>query len=137
MDVSAQMGCDLKKLRIVAVLAACAMAAQADSFYLTVAGLGGEPEFDQRFTEWAKSLDKIQHAEAGAKVDTLSGAEATKANIEAKLRALAQTKPDDQFVLTLIGHGTFDDREYKLALPGPDLSATELSGCWIRFRLGN
>ena len=59
-------------------------------------------------------------------MDTLSGADATKANLEAKLRALASTKPTDQVVITLIGHGTFDDREYKLALPGPDISATDL-----------
>jgi len=109
------------------MLVALAMAARADSYFLTVAGLGGEPDLDQRFTDWAKSLDKILRNEPGAKVDTLSGADATKANLEAKLRALASTKPDDQLVLTLIGHGTFDDREYKLALPGPDISATELS----------
>lgn len=101
--------------------------AQADSYFVTVAGLGGEPDFETRFSDWAKDLDKIYRAEPGAKVETLSGADATKANVEAKLRALASTKPDDQVVITLIGHGTFDDREYKLALPGPDISATELS----------
>lgn len=129
MDGAAQVGCDLKKLLMLAGLSMTALstAARADSYFLTVAGLGGEPEFDQRFTEYAKSLDKILRSEAGAKVDTLFGADATKANLEAKLRALAQTKPDDQLVLMLIGHGTFDEREYKLALPGPDISATELS----------
>ena len=117
----------MKKLWILAALAAFSVGARGDSYFLTVAGLGGEPDLDSRFTDWAKSLDKILRTEAGAKVDTLYGADATKANVEAKLRALAQTKPDDQFVLMLIGHGTFDDREYKLALPGPDISATELS----------
>jgi len=104
-----------------------AIMARADSYFVTVAGLGGEPDFETRFSDWAKDLDKIYRAEPGAKVETLSGADATKANVEAKLRALTTTKPDDQVVITLIGHGTFDDREYKLALPGPDLSATELS----------
>ncbi len=27
----------------------------------------------------------------------------------------------------LIGHGTFDDREYKFALPGPDISAADVA----------
>jgi hypothetical protein len=107
-------------------LAALAMSAHAESYFLTVAGLGGESEFESRFTDWASSLDKIYRADPSAKVDTLSGAQATKANVEAKLRALTATKPDDQVVITLIGHGTFDDREYKLALPGPDISATDL-----------
>lgn len=119
-------GCHLKKSLLIGLLTVFATAAHADSYFVTVAGLGGEPEFEQRFEDWAKSLDKIYRSDPSAKVDTLSGAQATKANIEAKLRALASTKPDDQVIVTLIGHGTFDDREYKLALPGPDLSATEL-----------
>lgn len=117
----------MKKVWIAAALAALSTGARADSYFLTVAGLGGEPDFETRFSDWAKELDKIYHSEPGAKVDTLSGADATKANVEAKLRALASTKPDDQLVVTLIGHGTWDDREYKLALPGPDISATDLS----------
>lgn len=119
-------GGNLKTSVVLGLLATVAMTARADSYFLTVAGLGGEPEFESRFEDWAKQLDMIYRSDPGAKVDTLSAAQATKANVEAKLRALASTKPDDQVVVTLIGHGTFDDREYKLALPGPDLSATEL-----------
>src|SRR4029077_3988201 len=58
----------------------------------------------------------------------LSGKEATKANVEAKLRALSTTKADDSFVLVLIGHGTFDELNYKFNLPVPDISASELAG---------
>ena len=65
------------------------MSLRADSYFLTVAGLGGEDQYDQRFTGWASDLNKLLKAEPGAKVDTLSGKDATKANIEAKLRALA------------------------------------------------
>ncbi len=90
-DGAAQVGCDLKKLLTLAGVCVDAggVTARADSYFLTVAGLGGEPDFDQRFTDWAKSLDQILHNEPGAKVDTLYGADATKANVEAKLRALA------------------------------------------------
>jgi hypothetical protein len=131
MDGAAQVGCNLKTFLMAAVafvsISGLAMTARAESYFVTVAGLGGEPDLDQRFTEWAKSLDQILHNEPGAKVETLFGADATKANVESKLHALTSTKPDDELVLMLIGHGTFDDREYKLALPGPDISATELS----------
>ena len=104
-----------------------AVSLRADSYFLTVAGLGGEDQYEQRFTGWASDLNKLLKAEPGAKVDTLSGKDATKANIEAKLRALSTTKADDSFVLVLIGHGTFDDLDYKFNLPGPDISATELA----------
>ncbi len=116
----------MKKLLL---LAMAAVSLRADSYFLTVAGLGGEDQYDQRFTGWASDLTKLLKAEPGAKVDTLSGKDATKANIEAKLRAIAtQAKADDTFVLVLIGHGTFDDIDYKFNLPGPDISGTELAG---------
>jgi hypothetical protein len=101
--------------------------AQAETFYLTVAGLGGEQEYEQRFDGWAKELDKILKSEPNSKVETLSGPQATKANLQAKLAAIAQqSKPDDAFVLFLIGHGSFDESDYKFNIPGPDVSATEL-----------
>ena len=104
-------------------------AARADSYYLNVAGLGGEDQYEQRFSGWASDLAKLLKNEPGAKVDTLSGKDATKANIEVKLRAIAQqSKPDDTFVLMLMGHGTYDDLDYKFNIPGPDISATELAG---------
>ena len=110
------------------LLLAAGGALRADTFYLTVAGLGGEQEYEQRFTGWASELDKIFKSEPGAKVATISGAQATRANIQARLAEIAkQTKPDDHFVLLLIGHGTFDEADYKFNVPGPDLTAAELA----------
>lgn len=129
MDVPAEVGCDLRPAVLFAfALVQTAFIAKADTYFLTVAGLGGEQEYEQRFSGWAKDLDKVLRSEPGAKVDTLFGADATKMNVEAKMRAIAsQAKADDEFVLFLIGHGTFDEREYKFSLPGPDISATELA----------
>src|ERR1700731_730047 len=91
------------------------------------AGLGGEPEYEQRFSGWAKDLDKIARAEPNSKVDTLMGPDATKANLEAKLRKIAtDSKAGDSLVLMLIGHGSYDDANYKFNIPGPDISATDL-----------
>ena len=114
-------------MKYLVLLAAAALSLRADSYFLTVAGLGGEDQYEQRFTGWASDLTKLLKAEPGAKVDTLSGKDATKANIEVKLRALASTKADDSFVLVLIGHGTFDDLDYKFNIPGADISASELA----------
>jgi hypothetical protein len=103
-------------------------ALRADTYYLTIAGLGGEQEYEQRFTGWASELDKIFKSEPASKVITISGAQATRANIQARLAEIAkQTKPDDRLVLLLIGHGTFDESDYKFNVPGPDLTAAELA----------
>ncbi len=110
-------------------LIAAAAALRADTFYFTIAGLGGEPEYEQRFSGWAKDLDKLLHeVEPHAKIKTLYGAEATRANVEAYLREIAkEAKPDDSVVLMLIGHGTADEFDYKFNLPGPDLPASQLA----------
>jgi len=104
-------------------------ALRAETFYLTVAGLGGEPEYDQRFTGWAKDLDKLlKTAEPGAKVETLIGTSATKTQVEEKLRDFAKlSKPDDSVIVMMIGHGSYDESDYKFNLPGPDLTGTELA----------
>ena len=100
----------MKRLSYVALLLAAAGVARAETFYLTIAGLGGEAEYEQRFTAWAADLDKILKSEPSSQVITLSGPQATRANIEAKLGDLAkQTKADDHLVLLLIGHGSFDE----------------------------
>ena len=101
----------------------------AGTFYLTIAGLGGEPEYEQRFAGWAKDLDKLlKAAEPTAKVETLVGTSAVKTAVEAKLKEFAQqAKPDDSIVVMLIGHGSFDESDYKFNLPGPDMTGTELA----------
>jgi hypothetical protein len=100
------------------------------TYFLTVAGLGGEPDYEQRFQMLATDADKMLRDQPGADkvVDTLKGADATRAKLEAALgKIAAQAKPADAFILMMIGHGTFDGSEYKFNLPGPDISAPELA----------
>jgi hypothetical protein len=106
--------------------------ARAAVYYVTVAGLVGEPDYDQRFTTAAKDLDKLLKAPAaggtGVHVYILSGEEATRARLTQLLGQVARdARPDDDFVLMLIGHGSFDGVEYKFNLVGPDISAPDLA----------
>jgi hypothetical protein len=103
--------------------------ARGSVYSVTVAGLVGEPDYEQRFTVAATDLDKLLKA-AGADVHvyTLTGAAATRARLTQVLGEVAHdAKPEDDFVLTLIGHGSFDGVEYKFNLVGPDVSAAELA----------
>jgi hypothetical protein len=98
------------------------------TYYVTVAGLGGEPDYEQRFTANAMDLDKTLKSGAGAHVVTLTGKDSTKAKLTEVMTQVARdAKPEDDFVLTLIGHGSFDGTEYKFNLVGPDVSASELA----------
>jgi hypothetical protein len=101
----------------------------ASVYYVTVAGLGGEPDYEQRFTADARDLDKLFKASANnAHVYTLVGNQATRAQLEDTLNTVAHdARPEDDFVLILIGHGSFDGADYKFNLVGPDITASELA----------
>ncbi|MGD0126123.1 MAG: hypothetical protein ABSF46_12230 [Terriglobia bacterium] len=99
------------------------------TYYLSVAGLGGEPEYEQQFESLAKDLDKVLRTSGvDAHVETLVGKEATRERLTEKFGVISsQARPEDEFVLILIGHGSFDGVEYKFNLFGPDVSAEELA----------
>src|ERR1700689_3098116 len=82
-----------------------ARSAQAAPYYVTVAGLGGEPDYEQRFAALAKELDKLfKGASNDAHVYTFSGSDATKAKLTDTLGQIARdAKPDDEFTLIMIG----------------------------------
>lgn len=111
------------------VLGAPLMQACAATYYVTVAGLGGEPDYEQRFTAQAKDLDKVfKSAGSTSHVYTLIGAQATAAQLRSTVSTIAQqSTASDDFVLILIGHGSFDGTEYKFNLVGPDISAADLA----------
>jgi hypothetical protein len=110
----------------------------ATTFYVTVAGLGGEPEYEQRFSTWAQEIDKLlKGSGSDANVTTLYGKDATKARLQTVLGDVSkQAKATDALVLMLVGHGGFDGVDYKINLPGPDLSAIELAGLLDRVPAG-
>jgi hypothetical protein len=112
--------------------------ASGATYVLTVSGLGGEPDYEQRFNSLATETDKILRAgQTDRVVETLKGADATRAKIEASLAKIAaQAKQPDAFVLMLIGHGSFDGDEYKFNIPGADISGKELATLLNRIPAG-
>jgi hypothetical protein len=96
---------------------------------LVIAGLGGEQEYETRFTGWAQTLEAtFKAAGSDVKTEVLQGPSATRDAVRTRLRTIAAgAAKEDAVMLILIGHGSFDGAEYKFNLPGPDITATELS----------
>jgi hypothetical protein len=119
----------MKRVLVLAMACAFALPARAASFYVVVAGLGGEPDYEQRFTAAAKDLDRIFKASGPtAHVYTLTGSRATASQLTETMGDVARNaKADDDFTLILIGHGSFDGVEYKFNLVGPDVTAAQLA----------
>jgi hypothetical protein len=112
-----------------AMVCVCAVSARAATYYVIVAGLGGEPDYEQRFTAAAKDLDRIfKSAGPNAHVFTLTGTQATASQLTETMNEVAhEAKPEDDFALILIGHGSFDGVDYKFNLVGPDVTASQIA----------
>jgi hypothetical protein len=116
-------------MRLAVFALAAASVLQATTHCITITGLGGEPDYEQRFSNWAKDFDKTLKA-SGAELqsEVLTGPDATKDRVRQTFDRLAkEAKPQDSLVLFLIGHGSFDGLDYKMNIPGPDLSSVDLA----------
>jgi len=119
-------------MKLLAMLLLSAWAASATNYYVIIAGLGGEPEYDMQFAKWATELDhELRQNGPNARILTLTGNNATAQHIHELFSQLAgEMSPDDAFALMLIGHGSFDGIDYKFNIPGPDITANELAA-WL------
>lgn len=112
---------------IVAFLAA--MPLTAETYFVIVEGLGGEPSYQERFSEYTGKLEEVCKKTAGdeSRVHVLSGESAKRGAIEELFKQLAEkTRKEDAIALFLIGHGTWDGHVYKFNIPGPDITASQL-----------
>ena len=104
--------------------------ASAAPFTFIVAGLGGEPDYEQRFREQAAAIAEAAEKAAGAPghVVVLTGEQARRESLRKELEALAgKVKANDSATIVLIGHGSYDGEEYRYNLPGTDITGSELA----------
>jgi len=101
---------------------------------IVVVGTPGTPDYDTRFRSWAGRWRK--GAEAGSAEFIAVGLEPEagktdhdrlRATLAEKTKGSEQAQNQGPLWLVLIGHGTFDGREAKFNLKGPDLTELELS----------
>jgi hypothetical protein len=115
------------------ILFLAALAAHATTYYVTISGLGGETDYEQRFKMWAEDIDSSMK-KAGGDAQVITMVAPKRDEIRARFATLSQQmKPADALVLVLIGHGTYDGVEYKFCVPGSDMTATELAGLLDRL----
>lgn len=124
-----------RRALLLAMVFCFALRTYGATYYVIVAGLGGEPDYNQRFTSAAKDLDRIfKTGGSTSHVNTLSGTQASAAQLKIMLNTVAgEAAADDDFALILIGHGSFDGVEYKFNLVGPDLTAAEIAAMCDRI----
>jgi hypothetical protein len=95
-------------------------------------GAAGEEEFGKQFTDAAAKWEKVARA-AQAKLVAI-GWNSAETNDLVRFKAALEAEAKDgagEVWLLLLGHGTFDSKESKFNLRGPDLSAGELAE-WLK-----
>ncbi len=109
-----------------------------DPHILVVTGLGGGPEYSERFQGWGSALVTAASEKFGIPAGNIvylgedSAADprildrSTRESVDRAFTNLASnTQPGDHIFVVLIGHGTFNDGESRFNLPGPDLTAED------------
>lgn len=100
---------------------------------IVAVGAAGEEQFGKEFARWAEQWSKVSQT-AGAKYIVVGLTPTNETADWSRLKdALSgeTTLSTATLWLVLLGHGTFDGREAKFNLRGPDLSASELAE-WLK-----
>lgn len=110
--------------------------ADPDKFAVIISGASGEEAYAKQFAGWTTSLraalvERLGFAEANLKILTEKPADATSSHATADgvRRAFESlqsvVKEESTVFVFLIGHGSFDGKQAKFNLVGPDLHAGE------------
>src|SRR5262249_18223947 len=126
---------------ILCLLLATGVAAQpkaqpdANKFAVIINGAGGEPVYAKQFEQWTTELQTAlsqRYGFDGRQLTVLP--HATADDVKRTFNQLkSQMQPNNVLFVFLIGHGSFDGKESKFNLVGPDLSAGEYNALLSSF----
>ena len=116
-------------LVLLATCGVCAQRVDPNKFAVIINGPGGEQVYAKQFEEWTGQLSKVlaeRYGFEGKNVKVLTEKTATAEEVKRTFATLkSQLDANNVLYLFLIGHGSFDGKESKFNLVGPDLSASE------------
>jgi len=116
------------RLLLIALLATPGVA-RGDSFALILGGIPGTPEHEARFNHWTDQTREILTTEFGfPEGDVAVLREPNADEVRSAFASFAgRADADDVFYLFLIGHGSYDGKDYKFNIARTDLTGAEYS----------
>jgi len=122
---------DLNLLRKIGgtIFAVAPIIAFADLHVVVIEGLGGEPKYAEQFGEQIAAIERASRSLTPPEnIKVFRSDDASRDPILEYFEALGnQIEANDQLVVFLIGHGSYDDYEYKFNIPGPDLTGDDIA----------
>jgi hypothetical protein len=102
--------------------------ALAELHVVIIEGLEGESRYGEQFREQVAAIDVAARTLTdNDRIRVFRSNDASRDNVLGYFESLSSIlAEDDQLAVFLIGHGSFDDHEYKFNIPGPDLTGEDL-----------
>ena len=96
---------------------------------MIIEGLGGEPRYIEQFDKQVVAIEQASRTLTKEnRIRVFRASEATRESVLAYFESLSsRSSANDTLVIYLVGHGSYDDHEYKFNLPGPDLTDSDLA----------
>ena len=127
MAAAATLGDDLRKLLTLVTLS-CTPLSMAATQVVIVEGLGGTSSYAVQFAEQVDAVEAAARTLAPEPtIRVFRADDATRDGVIGYFAQLAGSMAaDDLLIVYLIGYGSYDDREYKFNIAGPDLTDTDI-----------
>ena len=118
----------MTRLTIAGMLVLLPVLAAAEMHVLVVQGLAGDPVYAGQFADQVTAIQSAAQSVTDAdRVHVLRGNDVSRDAVLEHLQSKAsEMQSDERFALFLIGHGSYDDYEYKFNIPGPDLTGADI-----------
>ncbi len=113
---------------LLVMLLAPALAA-ADLYVVIVEGLGGETRYTDALADQVGALERAANGMTSTgNVRAFRTGEFTRDDVVAHFEQLGSAVgQDDRLAMFLVGHGSYDDHEYKFNIGGPDLTGADIA----------
>lgn len=113
--------------------------AAAELQVVIIEGLGGEDRYAEQFAAQVSAIENAASAlTQGDHIQVFSNGDFSRdavigffADLDDRMQA------DDRLAVFLIGHGSYDDHEYKFNITGPDLTGSDLTEMLDNMPAGN
>ena len=112
-----------------AVMWLLSLPAMAAMHAVVIEGLPGDPAYAEQFDRQVAAIRTAAESITDAnRIHVLRGDAASRDAVLQQLEALVpDLNADDWIALYLIGHGSYDEYEYKFNIPGPDLTGEDIA----------
>lgn len=127
MDAATSLEFYMKRLQLL-VLGLLPCMALAELQVVVIEGLGGEERYTEQFAAQVEAIENAAGAlTSDSRIQLFRNGRYSRDDVVEFFAGLdGRLQADDRLAVFLIGHGSFDDHEYKFNISGPDITGDDL-----------